>query len=67
MVSATCDPLFALCWLAALRGLRRGKLCGLRWADIDLDRSILIIERNRTTAGYHALPLLGAAEVEGAR
>ncbi|ADL49518.1 integrase family protein [Micromonospora aurantiaca ATCC 27029] len=46
------DPLFALWWLAGLRGLRRGELCGLRWSDIDLDRGILTIERNRTTAGY---------------
>lgn len=61
------DLLFALWWLAALRGLRRGELCGLRWADIDLDRSVLTIARNRTTAGYHALPLLGAPEVKGAR
>ncbi|MFE7871427.1 site-specific integrase [Micromonospora humida] len=46
------DPLFALWWLAGLRGLRRGELCGLRWSDIDLDRGTLTIERNRTTAGY---------------
>jgi hypothetical protein len=31
---------------------RRGELCGLRWTDIDLDRAVLTIERNRTTAGY---------------
>jgi integrase len=36
----------------ALRGLRRGEMCGLRWADLDLDRGVLVIERNRTTAGY---------------
>ncbi len=41
--------------LAGLRGLRRGELCGLRWPDIDLDRGILTIERNRTTAGYHVV------------
>jgi integrase len=27
-------------------------MCGLRWADLDLDRGVLVIERNRTTAGY---------------
>jgi integrase len=32
------DPLFALWWLVALRGLRRGEVAGLRWQDIDLDR-----------------------------
>jgi integrase len=46
------DSLFALWWLAALRGLRRGELCGLRWAALDLDHGVLFVERNRTTAGY---------------
>ena len=49
------DPLFALWWLAGLRGLRRGELCGLRWSDIDLDRGVLTIERNRTTVGYQVV------------
>ncbi len=49
------DSLFALWWLAGLRGLRRGELCGLRWSDIDLDCGTLTIERNRTTAGYHVV------------
>jgi integrase len=46
------DSLFAFWWLAALRGLRRGELCGLRWAAVDLDRGLLFVERQRTTAGY---------------
>jgi integrase len=46
------DALFAFWWLTALRGLRRGEMCGLRWTDIDIDRGVLTIERNRTTAGY---------------
>jgi integrase len=46
------DSLFAFWWLTALRGLRRGETCGLRWTDIDLDHGVLTIERNRTTAGY---------------
>jgi integrase len=33
------DSLFACWWLTALRGLRRGEMCGLRWTDIDLDRA----------------------------
>jgi integrase len=49
------DPMFACWWLAGLRGLRRGELCGLRWADIDLHRGVLTIERNRTTAGYQVV------------
>ena len=50
--AVTDDSLFAFWWLAGLRGLRRGELCGLRWTDIDLDRATLNVERNRTTAGY---------------
>nr|WP_232624971.1 tyrosine-type recombinase/integrase [Micromonospora sagamiensis] len=48
----TDDSLFAFWWLTALRGLRRGEMCGLRWTDVDLDQGVLTIERNRTTAGY---------------
>ena len=36
--AVTDDSLFAFWWLTALRGLRRGELCGLRWIDVDLDR-----------------------------
>lgn len=32
-------------------GLRRSELCGLKWADIDLDRRILTVQRS-----YHVLP-----------
>nr|WP_308129460.1 site-specific integrase [Actinoplanes polyasparticus] len=49
------DSLFAFWWLAALRGLRRGELCGLRWAAVDLDRGLLFVERQRTTAGYEVI------------
>ena len=30
------ERLFSLWWLLALRGLRRGEACALRWADLDL-------------------------------
>jgi integrase len=46
------DALFAFWWLSALRGLRRGEVCGLRWTELDLDHGVLFVERNRTTAGY---------------
>ncbi len=49
------DSLFAFWWLTALRGLRRGETCGLRWSQVDLDKGLLVIERNRTTAGYQML------------
>ena len=41
------DPALA-CWLdvAAATGARRGEVCGLRWADIDLDAATVRIERS---------------------
>ncbi|MFY1597085.1 tyrosine-type recombinase/integrase [Micromonospora sp. WMMD737] len=46
------DTLYALWWLIALRGLRRGEAAGLRWADVDLHEGQLSVVRQRTTAGY---------------
>jgi hypothetical protein len=48
----TDDPLFAFWWLAALRGLRRGGMCGLLAERPGLGPRSSVIERNRTTAGY---------------
>ena len=40
------DSKFALAIeIAALTGMRRGELCGLRWSDIDWERSALTIQR----------------------
>ena len=30
---------------AALTGARRGEVCGLRWADVDLDRAVAMIRQ----------------------
>ncbi|AWK74262.1 recombinase XerD [Rhodococcus oxybenzonivorans] len=38
-------------WHLALCGLRRGEICGLRWADVDLDKNLLAITNTRTSAG----------------
>lgn len=35
--AADADPFLPLWRLIALRGLRRGEACGLRWIDVDLD------------------------------
>ncbi|MFC7279214.1 tyrosine-type recombinase/integrase [Paractinoplanes rhizophilus] len=52
------DPLFALWWLAALRGLRRGEVCALRWTDLDLaDRTLTV---NHNIAHAHGRPYLDA-------
>lgn len=50
------DSLFALWWLIALRGLRRGEAAGLRWVDLDIERRVLAITRQvvRTPAGLKA-------------
>jgi len=53
--AVTGDRLFALWWLIALRGLRRGEAAGLRWCELDLDHAQLFIVRNRTTAGYQVI------------
>ena len=38
-------PLFAAYHLIAMRGLRRGEACGLRWEDLDLDEGVIYISR----------------------
>lgn len=37
------ERFFALWWLAALCGLRRGELCGLTWSTVDLDEQTLTV------------------------
>ncbi|GAA3535576.1 hypothetical protein GCM10022419_013980 [Nonomuraea rosea] len=40
------DALYPLWWLAGLRGLRRGELAGLRWADISLEtRELTVVQQ----------------------
>jgi integrase len=46
------DRLYALWWLIALRGLRRGEAAGLRWVDLDLDRKVLLIDQQRLAYGH---------------
>ena len=37
------DRLFAMWWLVALRGLRRGEAAGLRSVDVDLEEGVVMI------------------------
>jgi integrase len=43
--------------LAAMTGLRRAELCGLRWQDVDLDNSRLVVRQAITTVDHE--PSLG--------
>jgi integrase len=45
LTSVAHDRLAVMWWLIALRGLRRGEAAGLRWADIDLDTGVLMVEQ----------------------
>lgn len=50
-VGAT-DPAFAcLLLVAATTGARRGELCGLRWADVDLEHRVMRIHRSVVQVG----------------
>ncbi len=46
------DPLGPLFELAAFTGLRRGELLGLRWADVDVERSRLTVRRQIVQLGH---------------
>jgi integrase len=42
------DELYPLFRLAALTGLRRGEVCALRWAEVDLDKGQIHVRRQLT-------------------
>jgi integrase len=44
--------LFPTLWLAAMTGMRRNELLGLRWTDLDVKRSRLSINRGLVAVGY---------------
>lgn len=47
--------LYALFWLAASTGMRRGELAGLRWSDLDLDAARLIVQRQIVSVEYQTI------------
>ncbi|MEU9838361.1 tyrosine-type recombinase/integrase [Actinomadura sp. NPDC048032] len=44
--------LYALFYLAAFAGLRRGEVCGIEWADVDLDAGMVAIRIQRVAVTY---------------
>jgi integrase len=43
---------WSVVWLVALAtGMRRGELCGLTWADVDLKAGVIAVERSTTQLG----------------
>lgn len=46
------DRLYAMWWLIALRGLRRGEAAGLRWVDVDLKSNVVVIGQQRLAYGH---------------
>lgn len=50
-------PMFRL---AAMTGMRRAELCGLRWQDVDLDNARLVVRQAITTVDH--APSLGAVK-----
>jgi integrase len=55
--SVRLDRLFAVWFLAATTGMRRGELLGLRWSDIDLEAGTASVRQIRTVARYEVLTL----------
>jgi integrase len=46
------DRLYAMWALLISTGMRRGEVCGLQWADIDVQRGTVAIRRARVAIGY---------------
>jgi integrase len=49
------DRLYAAWRLAALTGMRRGEVLGLRWTDLDLDAGWLAVRQTLIVVGNHPL------------
>ncbi|MGI5486373.1 site-specific integrase [Microtetraspora malaysiensis] len=63
--AARTHELYALYHLIALRGLRRGEACGLRWSDVDLKTGIITVRWQITQLGWttdHGQPKSEAGE-----
>lgn len=45
------DRAYIICLLALSTGMRRGEIFGLKWSDIDLDKSTIHVQRSIVTVG----------------
>jgi integrase len=59
------DRLYAMWWLIALRGLRRGEAAGLRWVDVDLDARVVMI--GQQLLAYGATVAVGPPKTAASR
>ncbi|MER5181311.1 site-specific integrase [Streptomyces sp. NPDC002896] len=48
------DPLYAAFMLAIALGFRRGEIVGLRWQDVDLDKRVIRVRKQRQRVGGEA-------------
>ena len=56
-LSVTADePLGPLFRVAAMTGMRRGEVCGLRWSDVDLDKARLEVRHQLTVVRAPGAP-----------
>ncbi len=54
-IAAVSGERLAACWLLSLLGLRRGEVCGLKWADVSFTGATLSIRQARVTVGGEVL------------
>ena len=57
------DRFAALFLVELMTGVRRGQLCGLKWADVDLDARLLTFHDNRVVVDGHAREKAGGKTV----
>ncbi|WP_125263438.1 tyrosine-type recombinase/integrase [Streptomyces alboflavus] len=54
LAAARTDPLYAAFMLAIALGFRRGEIVGLRWQDVDLDKRVIRVRKQRQRVGGEA-------------
>ncbi|MFF1562952.1 tyrosine-type recombinase/integrase [Streptomyces sp. NPDC058293] len=54
LTSARKDPLYAAFMLAIALGFRRGEIVGLRWQDVDLEKRVIRVRKQRQRVGGEA-------------